>query len=261
MDTLSINELFELRLGICKGCDQYNAEAFDGGGQCMACGCPIQTKLRVKPVGCPLGKWEAVQDASPSSWVLPASTSTGVIERVGERRFTSREDMMKYMASLPRTSPDRLRERQGICNACEHYDSSGPGGVCSHLGPQVQVKARMARAACPLGKWGPDMSAETPPEPVASPAPEHTPPSIADMAKSFFSSAAKFVAAGMPRTPLEQLEVRLDTCRACEYWNPEGFGGTGSCLQCGCSTEAKLRMATSECPLGYWQAVPAHSEG
>lgn len=161
----SSDEIFGSRFEICKGCDQYNAEAFDGGGQCMACGCPLQKKLRVK------------------------------------------------------------------------------------------------MDACPLGKWGPDMSAETPPAPVAAPVPEYTPPSITDMAKSFFTGAAQFVAAGMPRTPLEQLQVRLDTCRACEYWNPDGFGGTGSCRRCGCSTEAKLRMATSECPLGYWQAVPAHSEG
>jgi hypothetical protein len=161
------DEIFGSRFEICKGCDQYNAEAFDGGGQCMECGCPLQKKLRVK------------------------------------------------------------------------------------------------MDACPLGKWGPDMSAETPPpaQLVAAPVPEYTPPTITDMAKSFFSGAAQFVAAGMPRTPLEQLQVRLDTCRACEYWNPDGFGGTGSCRRCGCSTEAKLRMATSECPLGYWQAVPAHSEG
>lgn len=170
---VSSDALFGSRLEICKGCDQHNAEAFEGKGQCMACGCPIESRLRIAQVGCPLGKWGA---------------------QVGR-------------AAMEPVSPVAVQE----------------------------------------------------PEPQA--VPEHVPPSITDMAKSFFSSAAKFVAAGLPRTPLEQLQVRLDTCKVCQYWNPEGFGGTGSCRQCGCSTQAKLRMATSECPMGYWQAVPAHSEG
>lgn len=265
METLSMDELFESRLGICKGCDKYNAEAFDGGGQCMACGCPIQTKLRVKPVGCPLGKWEAVQSGPNGSGFLgntPERPAVPLPSVLKYGRFSSYEAMKEHLASLPRTSRECLRERQDICNACEHYDPN-VGGTCSHLGRQMQVKTRMARVTCPLGKWGADMAAETPPpaQPVAAPVPEYVPPTITGMAKSFFSSAAQFVAAGMPRTPLEQLQVRLDTCRACQYWNPEGFGGTGSCRQCGCSTEVKLRMATSECPMGYWQAVPAHSEG
>ena len=166
---LSTDALFESRFEICKGCEHLNAEAFDGKGQCMACGCPIQSRLRIAQVGCPVGKW----DAAPAPTVNPVSVQ----------------------------------------------------------------------------------------EPVPQPNPAEYTPSITEMAKSFFSSAAKFVAAGLPRTPMEQLQVRLDTCKVCEYWNPEGFGGTGSCSQCGCSTEVKLRMATSECPMGYWQAVPPHTEG
>lgn len=168
MIQVSSDALFGSRLEICKGCDQYKAEAFEGKGQCLACGCPVQKKLRIKTEACPLEKWGA--------------------------------EPMKVVV--------------------QEQDDSTPKS-----------------------------------------APTHTPPSITDMARSFFSSAAKFVAAGLPRTPLEQLQVRLDACKACQYWNPEGFGGTGSCRQCGCSTEVKLRMATSACPMGYWQAVPAHSEG
>lgn len=172
---LSTDALFESRLGICKGCEQYNGQAFEGGGQCKACGCPLQKKLRIKRDACPLGKWGP--------------------------------------------------------------DTAAAGGL--------QVSARPAPVQAPV------------PQPV----PANTPPSITDMAKSFFSSAAKFVAAGLPRTPLEQLQVRLDTCKSCPYWDSEGFGGTGRCKQCGCSTQVKLRMATSECPMGYWQAVPALAEG
>lgn len=177
---LSTDALFESRFEICKGCEQYNGQAFEGGGQCMACGCPLQKKLRIKMDACPLGKWGP--DVSAAS---PQSISSGDLQA----------------SALPATAP------------------------------------------------------------VPQPVPANTPPSISDMAKSFFSSAAKFVSAGLPRTPLEQLQVRLDTCKACEYWNSGGFGGTGSCNQCGCSTQVKLRMATAECPMGYWQAVPALAEG
>lgn len=158
----SSDELFQSRLEVCKGCEQYNGEAFEGKGQCMACGCPIQSRLRITQVGCPLGKWAAENVALPE------------------------------------------------------------------------------------------------PEPVL---PEPVPPTITDMAKSFFKSAAVFVASGLARTPLEPLQARLDACKVCRYWNPEGFAGTGSCRQCGCSTQVKLRMATSECPMGYWQAVTPQVEG
>ena len=173
---LASDAIFQSRLDVCKGCDRSKAEAFEGGGQCLACGCPVQKKLRIKTEACPLGKW----------------------------------------------GPDVSTE-----------------------GVQLSVRAVPERAM--------------PPQPQVIP--PHVPPTITDMAKSFFSSAAMFVAAGLPRTPLEQLQVRLDTCKVCQYWNPEGFAGTGSCRQCGCSTQAKLRMATSECPMGYWQAVAPHAEG
>lgn len=173
---VSSDALFGSRLEICKGCDQYNAEAFEGKGQCMACGCPIESRLRIAGAGCPIGKWAAE----------PTLAGVAFAERAVQA-------------------------------------------------PQPQAPQELPQA--------------------------YVPPTITDMAKSFFSSAAQFVAAGLPRTPLEQLQVRLDTCKVCQYWNSEGFAGTGACRQCGCSTQAKLRMATSECPMGYWQAVPPQNEG
>lgn len=76
-----------------------------------------------------------------------------------------------------------------------------------------------------------------------------------DMAKSFGDSAAKFIKAGMPKVSPKQFEERLQACKTCDLWDSSGFGGTGRCKKCGCSTWAKLRMATERCPIGKWEPV------
>jgi hypothetical protein len=47
----------------------------------------------------------------------------------------------------------------------------------------------------------------------------------------------------------QTVESRLSICRSCEFWDSSGFGGSGKCSKCGCSTHAKLRLAASICPL------------
>ena len=137
-----------------------------------------------------------------------------------------------------------VEKRYAICKECESLQD----GRCSACGCPIPGRLKVSISSCPLGKWDAVGVAGL----MAKPA------SVTDMAKGFFGSAGKFVAAGMPRTPSDVFQARLDTCRSCAYWNAEGFAGTGSCRQCGCSTQAKLRMATSECPMGYWHAVPGN---
>ena len=78
------------------------------------------------------------------------------------------------------------------------------------------------------------------------------PPSITSMAINFASSAAKWTNKGFSKTDEETLKTRIEICGKCEFWNSKGFGGTGRCMKCGCSTWAKLRMATEKCPIGKW---------
>lgn len=75
------------------------------------------------------------------------------------------------------------------------------------------------------------------------------------MVASAMMSAAKWVVKGMRHTSEEELTRRIETCRSCEFWNPQGFNHTGRCMKCGCSTWAKLRMATEKCPIGKWGPV------
>ena len=72
--------------------------------------------------------------------------------------------------------------------------------------------------------------------------------------QSAMASTNNFARAGFATTPPEALATRESTCRACPEWDAAALNNTGRCRKCGCSTWAKLRMATERCPLGKWEA-------
>jgi hypothetical protein len=65
-------------------------------------------------------------------------------------------------------------------------------------------------------------------------------------------STTNWVKEGMPVADEKTLNARLEICKGCEFWDESGFVNTGRCKKCGCSTQAKLRMATEKCPIGKW---------
>ena len=79
----------------------------------------------------------------------------------------------------------------------------------------------------------------------------------AEMLARFGTAAHRFARSGFSATPPEILAQREAICRACPEWDAKAINGTGRCKKCGCSTWAKLRMATERCPLGKWEAVSA----
>jgi hypothetical protein len=82
----------------------------------------------------------------------------------------------------------------------------------------------------------------------------------AEMLARFGHAAGRFARSGFAATPPDILATREATCRACPEWDAAALNGTGRCRKCGCSTWAKLRMATESCPLGKWKAVSAAPE-
>jgi len=80
-----------------------------------------------------------------------------------------------------------------------------------------------------------------------------------EMLKAFNRSAHHFARAGFAITQPEALADREATCRACPEWDAQALNNTGRCRKCGCSTWAKLRMATERCPLGKWEATEVSS--
>jgi predicted Zn-ribbon and HTH transcriptional regulator len=72
---------------------------------------------------------------------------------------------------------------------------------------------------------------------------------------TFTKSSAKFAVSGFNLASKDVLEKRQSICKECDEWDSVSFNGTGKCKKCGCSTWAKLRMATERCPIGKWEAV------
>jgi hypothetical protein len=66
------------------------------------------------------------------------------------------------------------------------------------------------------------------------------------------NAAQRFARSGFTLTSPDVLAERESKCRSCDLWDAEGMRGTGRCRKCGCSTWAKLRMATEKCPIGKW---------
>jgi hypothetical protein len=80
-------------------------------------------------------------------------------------------------------------------------------------------------------------------------------PSAAEMAKNLASSMKDWAKKGFKIATNEQVEARLEVCRGCEWFDRDALAGTGRCKRCGCSTQAKLRIATQSCPINLWGPV------
>ena len=77
-------------------------------------------------------------------------------------------------------------------------------------------------------------------------------PTTVEMAQNFGNSTLGFVRSGFALADNETLSKRKEICGACEMWDSQALNGTGRCTKCGCSTWAKLRMASEKCPLEKW---------
>ena len=77
-------------------------------------------------------------------------------------------------------------------------------------------------------------------------------PKLTAQIKSVSLAIGRFAKSGFTTVEPEVLEQRLNICKSCDLWDPTAFLNTGRCKKCGCSTQAKLRMATEKCPIGKW---------
>ena len=80
-----------------------------------------------------------------------------------------------------------------------------------------------------------------------------------ERAEKLLRSLTNWTTSGFTPTPPDILAAREAICRACPEWDAAALNSTGRCRKCGCSTWAKLRMATERCPLGKWEAVSVSS--
>jgi hypothetical protein len=79
--------------------------------------------------------------------------------------------------------------------------------------------------------------------------------SLLSKAANFAASAARHVAAGMPRATDEQVAARFAICQTCEHFDGK------ACKKCGCHVVrkrqfvSKLSWAGESCPVGKWGPV------
>jgi len=81
-------------------------------------------------------------------------------------------------------------------------------------------------------------------------------PSTLAMIGSAATAVTKWVSSGARNATEEQIEIRKNICKGCEFWDSVALNNTGRCTKCGCSTWAKIRLATEACPIGKWQEIP-----
>jgi hypothetical protein len=150
--------------------------------------------------------------------------------------------------------------RLQACLKCEFALPNGIYGSCAKCGCDIESKARIEGESCPIGKW--DLSKlqeldsnQTGESNSNKPNSSVTPPTLAKMASTFFSSTLGWAKSGLKTVTADQFEARIEICKGCELWEGSGFAGTGRCKKCGCSTQAKLRMATEKCPIDKWGPV------
>lgn len=85
-------------------------------------------------------------------------------------------------------------------------------------------------------------------------------PTLLQKAANFATSAAKHVAAGMPRCTQEQVDARFAICQTCEHYDGK------ACRLCGCPVVreqafvSKLSWANEKCPAGKWGPVNQDSQ-
>ena len=122
--------------------------------------------------------------------------------------------------------------------------------MCSNCSCSVDFDSPCS--VCPNGLWGREFCNDQEKPQLPRVKSQRKPPNVISMAKTFAKSSADWAANGFKHTEEGELAQRIETCRSCENWDAKAFNETGRCLVCGCSTWAKLRMATEKCPIGKW---------
>jgi hypothetical protein len=76
--------------------------------------------------------------------------------------------------------------------------------------------------------------------------------SLWEVGKLLAKSAKDFAASKMELADEKTYNQRVDTCKACEHYDPSGYNNTGKCSICKCSTVAKPKIASARCPIEKW---------
>jgi hypothetical protein len=131
------------------------------------------------------------------------------------------------------TNLKSLIERKKICSECKFKLND----ICSIDKEFIKEKSFTGR--CPKNKF-PKIKKKI------------KAPKIFKQINSFFISMKKWVKSGFSNVSKKEFDNRLSICKECEWFDEKALAGTGRCLNCGCSIQAKLRLKTEKCPINKW---------
>lgn len=124
----------------------------------------------------------------------------------------------------------------------EMYEAcAGPGQEftsCDGSDPEPMIPTITPETECPSCKKQEENKIQ----------PENKKPSLWDMAKSFTKASVEHVKSGMQHVSDEIHQERMNTCLACEHYNPRG-----TCNKCGCYLPVKTKWLANSCPVGKWR--------
>jgi len=123
-----------------------------------------------------------------------------------------------------------------------------PDNLLKYWSNKIKTDEEIKSFVCDIWLKYVNSSLENPPKIEKEP----KPPSLLQKAKSFTESLVEWGLEGMPVATRKMFNERLKICESCEFWDSSAFANTGKCEKCGCSTQAKLRLDTSVCPIGKW---------
>jgi hypothetical protein len=149
---------------------------------------------------------------------------------------------------MPSISKQELESRRSICNSCPLNN----GKACTGNGKEF--KNNLLAGFCVKDLWIKDFKPELYVSPLnrANPPKKKAPPKISKQILLFTQSMKKWVNDRFRVVSSREHKRRLAICGSCPSLDPNGWGGSGKCLECGCSVKAKTKIRSQACPIGKW---------
>jgi hypothetical protein len=149
---------------------------------------------------------------------------------------------------MPSIHKQELESRRSICAKC----TLNNGKLC--LGNGKEFKHNLLAGFCPKSLWIKNFK----PSPIINPLNKRAtqkkkrPPKFGKQISLFAQSMKWWFKDWFRVVSPREHKRRLAICAACPSLDPNGWGGSGRCLECGCSVKAKTKIKSQSCPIGKW---------
>ena len=149
---------------------------------------------------------------------------------------------------MPSIHKQELESRRSICSNCPLNN----GKVC--LGNGRNFKHNLLSGFCSKDLWVKNFK----PVPYINPKNKKNitktkkPPKIKKQISLFIKSMRGWAFDRFRIVSSREHKRRLAICRTCPSLDPNGWNGSGKCLECGCAVKAKTKIRSQKCPIGKW---------